>query len=184
MRRNLFITLIAITGMAITMAACGAIGVTGSGGGDVFFYSEEGFTMSDTGEICHYLEAAPYDVARNITWASSDYYNTDIAGTDTAIGTGRKNTALILATDANAPAARACKDYRGGGKSDWFLPSKDELNLLYENRAVAGSMKIRCYWSSSQYDTNSAWNQNFYDGYQYLFNFKHYDYGVRAIRAF
>jgi len=45
-------------------------------------------------------------------------FNTNIDGTSTAIGTGRKNTAIILAKDATAPAAKACKDYISGGKTD------------------------------------------------------------------
>ena len=196
MRRNLLITLIVLIGLTITMAACDLLGTENietlrqkaaeakGGSGIVFYYSATGFTMADTGEVCHYLEAAPYDAARGITWASSGNYDTDIAGTGTAIGTGRKNTALILATDANAPAAKACREYRGGGKSDWFLPSKDELNLLYENRATVGNMKDYWYWSSSQggNGVNHAWGQYFANGDQS--DDGKYASFVRAIRAF
>ena len=160
------------------------LGGTGPGGGKVFYYSETGFTMTDNGQVCHYLEAAPNDMPTTLQWASSDYYSTDIAGTGTAIGAGRKNTALILATDANAPAAKACSNYQGGGRSDWFLPSKDELNLLYENRASVGNTTANWYWSSSQDDHDHAWGQDFFNGYE-LDYFKDYsNYNVRAVRAF
>jgi len=137
----------------------------GPGGGTVFYYSEAGFTMTDNRQVCHFLEAAPIDMPKLLQWSSHD---TSITGTGTAIGSGRRNTALILATDAAAPAAKACKDYRGGGKTDWFLPSKDELNELYKNRAVVG-ITGRDYWSSSQgglnqYGVRKAWYQVFSGG--------------------
>ena len=119
--------------------------------------------------------------------------------TGTAIGTGRKNTALILATDANAPSGKACKDYYGGGKTDWFLPSKDELNELYLKRdyifAVTNESTLfsSIYNSSSQYTptgTHMVWAQFFYsisglfnDGDQ-VYNTKDGICPVRAIRAF
>ena len=104
------------------------------------------------------------------------------------IGNGNYSNVTKLTNpvnDANAPAAKACKDYRGGGKSDWFLPSKDELNALYENREWAENMQKKWYWSSSQYyDSNYlAWGQGLKDGDQYLGSKYNYS-GVRAIRAF
>jgi len=106
-----------------------------------------------------------------------------IGGTETKIGAGRKNTALILATDANAPAAKTCKDYRGGGLSDWFLPSKDELNELYKNKDLVGNMGTDWYWSSSQDQSNDAWCQGFIYGSQ-VTGFKDNNYYVRPIRVF
>jgi hypothetical protein len=150
--------------------------------------------MTDNNKVCHYLEAAPNDISpSDFQWASLEYIETNISGTETAIGTGRKNTDLILAKDADAPAAKACKEYSGGGKTDWFLPSKDELNELYVNRASVGNMKDYYYWSSSQRDSYNAWSQSFYDygsGIQSYNNkngklLKYYLFrDVRAIRAF
>jgi hypothetical protein len=70
-----------------------------------------------------------------------------------------------------------------GGKSDWFLPSKDELNALHEQRATVGGFGSGHYWSSSQYAANSAWAQNFTHGSQYG-NSKNGAFGVRPVRAF
>ena len=117
------------------------IGDTGPGGGIIFYQDSNGFTMTDTGEKAYYMEAATVNQG-SLAWASPAFIPPSsggrgnwrsIEGTSTAIGTGRRNTALILATDANAPAALACKNYRGGGKDDWFLPSRDELDLMYRN---------------------------------------------------
>ena len=158
------------------------LGDTGPGRGKIFYVSTEGFTMTDDNSTAHYLEAAPSDMATGLAWASEDYISTNIS-TGEAIGTGRKNTALILATDANAPAAKACKDYTDGGKTDWFLPSKDELNQLYVNRSTVGNMTS--YWSSSQPQGGeySAWHQTFSNGYQ-NYDAKHFTVPVRAVRAF
>ncbi|MDR2716465.1 MAG: hypothetical protein LBB89_00155 [Treponema sp.] len=155
---------------------------TGPGGGKIFYRLEAGFTMTDTNEVCHYLEAAPADMSTELAWASSGYTTTDISGTGSKVGTGRKNTALILATDANAPAAKACKDYSNGGKTDWFLPSNDELYELYIIDASLGN-----YWSSSQSIIISNFNE--YAGVKGSSGFiqsgkKEYTYSVRAVRAF
>jgi len=70
-----------------------------------------------------------------------------------------------------------------GGKSDWFLPSKDELNALHEQRATVGGFGKGYYWSSSQYHAYLAWLQNFPNGSQYS-NGKNATFGVRPVRAF
>jgi len=69
--------------------------------------------------------------------------------------------------------------------SDWFLPSKDELNLMYENLKVYGVGGFHAnYWSSSQYNANFTWIQNFYSGNQYYNFYKTNIARVRAVRAF
>jgi len=158
-------------------------GCPGPGGGKIFYYSATGFTMTDNNQVCHYLEAAPADMPKALAWASPSYSSTNIAGTKEAIGAGRNNTAIILRTDAAAPAAKACKEYNGSGLSDWFLPSKDELNELFKSRSYVGNTSSNWYWSSSQYAHNYAWIQYFDDGNQYYGN-KGGTTNVRAVRAF
>lgn len=150
------------------------IGDTGPGGGKVFY---------DKGRYSgawRYLEATPVKMNTKWQWVRPCFTAAKISGTRTAIGTGKKNTKLILAIDAEAPAAKACTDYRGGGKSDWFLPSKDELNELYKTRERIGItpdtfnnfhlsddfQSSDSFWSSSQGDSHSAWAQFFSDGSQ------------------
>ena len=129
---------------------CGAltydIGDIGPGGGTIFYRSETGFTMTDNNSTAHYLEAAPADMETMFAWASSSFSSHNLTGTETAIGTGRKNTAIILTVDYNAPAANACNDYENNGKTDWFLPSKDELNELYINKDIIGNLSGG-YWN-------------------------------------
>ncbi len=140
------------------------IGDIGPGGGKIFYRSAAGFTMADDGSTACYLEAAPTGMSE-LAWGPV----IGSGGTDTSIGTGRKNTAFILAEDAAAPAALASRDYSNNGKTDWFLPSKDELDQLYTNRSFVGGLtpdSIKYYWSSSQHDNviTYVWYQDFYGG--------------------
>ncbi|MFP3042720.1 InlB B-repeat-containing protein [Treponema primitia] len=135
-----------------------SLGDTGPGGGKIIYIDPAGFIMADTGLPAHYLEAAPVNQGTELAWASAAYVETDIPGTgadgeigaEAEIGKGRQNTALILATDAAAPAALACKNYSGGGKTDWFLPSLDELKELYNQRSSLGIADDGFFWSSCQ----------------------------------
>jgi hypothetical protein len=75
-------------------------------------------------------------------------------------------------------AKEACADLGNG----WRLPTKDELNLIYENKDVVGGFDDNFYWSSTELGSNSAWGQNFGNGYQYYY-YKSYTNYVRAVRA-
>ena len=135
------------------------IGDIGLGGGKIFYSTETGFSMSDNGERCYYLEAIQLG---RYAWASSGYVNIDIPGTSTTIGSGRKNTALILAADTNAPAAKACREFAGGGKNDWFLPSQNEFNQLIDSDALYSEIYSYWgnngnFWSSSQASSTRAY---------------------------
>jgi len=133
------------------------------------------------------LIAAPSDQS-SATWGC---YGQSIGGTSSAVGTGAANTtAIVSGCSESAIAARICADLTLGGYTDWFLPSKDELNLMYKNIGQGnvlglgnvGNFANYSYWSSSEFDNHSAWLQNFY-WYQpnYTKNYSNY---VRAVRAF
>ena len=68
---------------------------------------------------------------------------------------------------------------------DWRLPTKRELNLMYVvySNGNGASLNTRYYWSSTEYDNNVAWDQNFSVGGQYFDN-KSGTFNVRAVRAF
>jgi len=164
------------------------IGDTGPAGGKIFYVAPSGFPITTTiynyELTAYYLEAAPENQGRYLAWASSGYTSRMIDSTKTVIGSGKENTRLILAIDAAAPAALACKNYKIGGKDDWFLPSKDELNELYKQRNLffitSGS-----FWSSTNGNTVlGAWSQDFDSrGYQGTYTKSATQY-VRAIRVF
>ena len=67
-------------------------------------------------------------------------------------------------------AASACANLTALGYSDWFLPSKDQLNAMYKNRAYY-NFQYNYYWSSTQYDQDLAWTQNMGNG-QVIQNYK------------
>jgi len=92
--------------------------------------------------------------------------NVLISGADgTALGTGNQNTIDIMAGCATAGiAARLCGDLVQGGFSDWYLPSVDELNKLYLNQVAIGGFVGTNYWSSTEDDADSAFNQDFTNG--------------------
>ena len=83
----------------------------------------------------------------------------------TAVGTGNQNTIDIVTGCADAgTAARICSDLVLNGYSDWYLPSKDELNLLYTNHVAIGGFVVGDYWTSTEVNSTNAWYQGFGDG--------------------
>jgi len=108
----------------------------------------------------------------------------DADGTTT--GTGEQNTINIeTGCKTTGTAADICANLSLGGYSDWFLLSKDELNLMYTNLEVAGvGGFVDSYdWSSSESNAYLTWSQGFYLGSQYYY-LKPNTYRIRAVRAF
>lgn len=137
-----------------------------------------------------YLEAAPEDQTTGWSmgdWAPWGCNGTSIPGArNNAVGTGMRNTEAIL-RECNEPgiAARRCADYRGGDTDNWFLPSLDELDLIYLHlyKRGRGGLGLAGYWSSSETTKGYAWSHNFTNGKQ-LFSNKWPKNRVRCIRAF
>lgn len=154
-----------------TEAGCLNIGDTGPAGGIVFYITDGG---------AHGLEAARADTISGVEWGC---FGTDVPGADgTAVGTGAQNTADILSVCVTG-AAGVMGNYILNGFADWFLPSKDELNLLYQQKAVVGGFISSYYWSSSEGDSDEAWGQHFDDGAQFPLN-KGFILRPRPVRAF
>jgi hypothetical protein len=143
----------------------------------------------------HGLIAATSDQGRLITWDRLTgsfplFQGTNRGAIGTAIGTGFSNTNTIIVsqgTIASNYAAGLARAYIAGGYTDWYLPSKEELNKLYLNRfAIGGFMSNGLYWSSSEnqnYPYHSAWLQDFGNGGP-LSSYKDFDVNVRAVRSF
>ena len=149
-------------------------------GGIIFYLFKQGDSGYDQNQQ-HGLIAALYNQGFS-QWGCQGIS----IGTSNLIGTGASNTLAII-NDCNETgiAARICNDLVLDGYSDWYLPSKDELNLMYLNRAIIGGFTNNYYWTSSQSDENFAWYQSFPDG-----SLLNYPYGkaggfyIRAIRSF
>ncbi len=106
----------------------------------VFQPGDPGYVAGQT----HGLIAATADVGTGIRWFNGVFSVTGATGT--ALGTGSVNTATIIFAQgpvAISYAAGVARAYTGGGFDDWYLPSKDELNKLYLNRAVIGGFERR-----------------------------------------
>jgi len=172
------------------------VGEIGPSGGYIFYenpnYEADGW---------RYLEAAP----AGWSGGSGDpgyrfgYHRpVVVVGTGEGIGSGKENTQKLVGAmglsayssyngseKTTQYAARMCADYRGGGHDDWFLPSRDELNLMYQNlrRNNLGGFSEDIYWSSSEYNAGGAWAQYFSYGGQ-GHNYRDNGYRVRPVRAF
>ena len=76
-------------------------------------------------------------------------------------------------------AMKACADLGDG----WRLPNRLELILMHNNQDELGGFANNSYWSSTEFDTTNAWDQNFYDGLQFNNNKFNYFFYVRAVRT-
>jgi hypothetical protein len=120
-----------------------------------------------------------------IKWDRGTYTITGATGT--AIGTGLSNTNKIIASQGEPAityAAGLARAYTGGGYTDWYLPSKDELEKLQSNKGIIGDFYNFYYWSSSEVDESKAWFQFFWNGRQYQNVKGELRPLVRAIRSF
>ena len=181
------------------------VGDTGPGGGIVFY--DAGSTQS----WGRYLEAACVGWQNDcdgttvdplVKWGCNGTLISGAGGH--AIGTGEQNTADIV-TGCPTPgiAAHLANDLFLGGQTDWFLPSKDELNALCKwafsdtantvcnNNNGSGGLSLTgvggfstdFYLSSSEDDDASAFAQRFDDGFQDNRS-KGTTYYVRPVRVF
>ena len=169
------------------------IGDAGPGGGIVFYVSKEGFRVYDGkgGEqVCHYLEMSK-NTSGESRWFP-EYSN--IGATQKGLGYGKSNTYKILnVSTSNRLTEEKCAAYRCSKYStsstkagEWWLPSKDELNLVYQSQkdAVLASCTDKWHCSSSESGCNYAWLKYFGDGYQVDSHKDDTKDSVRAVRAF
>jgi hypothetical protein len=208
------------------------VGDRGPGGGFIYYVNQSGFdcgatyssTGSPTGGKCKYLEVAPYgwnggsDPQK--VWAVTAYQSTDVSAitnesfpwnSGLGVGLGYKNSIAIVAQNgaynasSNDYAAGAARAYAGGSKSDWYLPSNAELNLLCLwqrglpplvtaycdggslNSATYGASSAgftnNTFWSSSEGSSTHSIRIHFVGGSPTEYQ-KHQTQRVRPVRAF
>jgi len=156
------------------------IGMNYGGGKIAYIYvsGDPGYIAGET----HGLIAAPSDQSTGIQWYNGSYITTGATGM--ALGTGMANTnAIVAAQGSGSYAAKLCADLVLNGYSDWYLPSREELNKLYINRSSIGGFSTGRYWSSSEYTANLTWSIGFNSGFSSSTN-KYFISYLRAVRAF
>jgi len=110
--------------------------------------------------------------------------NQPIQITGTAIGSGYANTLAMIKQDSTAgTAGTVARAFRGGGKADWSLPSRDELDQLYKAKTIIGGLASDYFWSSSENGVG-VWDQNFGNGGQHGWGKESAGFYVRPVRAF
>ncbi len=149
------------------------------GGGVIAYILQPGDPGYVAGET-HGLIATPSDNSLSIQWGCSA---TLVGSASTNTGAGAANTSLIYAACGTGTAASLCADLVFGGYSDWYLPSRDELNNLFLNRALIGGFSTDAYWTSSENSIFQSWLISFADGNNYFTN-KGNLRRVRAVRSF
>ena len=158
-----------------------SIGSTGPAGGYIFYDCDADNDSTSDGagpdglksSVCgwRYLEAASADAVGD---ASNNGYfawgpDGTACGTEKGIGKGKNNTESILDKIGDFKAAQACADYGNNTNyDDWFLPSIEELKLMYTNLKAQGKGgtwdTTEYYWSSSETDDEDRIALDFSDG--------------------
>jgi hypothetical protein len=160
------------------------IGMTGPGGGLIFFVD-----YNDIYAGFNYLEAAPEETAEIINW-SNDWNNSVLGVTGAAsraVGRGQANTNAIVAASISGAAIYAdsyiSPIYNGAVKSDWFLGSLGEMQLMNDILRFTDGYYLQEYWSSSEAFPEYAWFLQGTNG-TYYYQEKGGAAFVRPIRAF
>ena len=171
-----------------------SIGDTGPAGGLVFYdkgYYSDGW---------RYLEVTPSDIGNYMFGYYKSSGKNYMLGTSKVIGTGRYNTErLVEHMDIEGKAyssesglsteeytAKKCLDYSYGGYEDWFLPSQEELHMIYENlyKEGLGNFSGGDYWSSSEHGGKNSCSIYFCNGEYRSFYSRYFNLSAVAVRAF
>ena len=145
----------------------------------------DGTVYAGNNSTGYYYYTTPADQGL-FTWLTNN--NTTATGA-TSSTDGSGNTAIlegiINPPNAFAPskAAEVCYNATDAGYSDWYLPAREELSVLYTNRAAIGNFSLlNYYWSSTEYDSTRANIINFQNGNLGTAYSKWNNYNVRCIR--
>ncbi|MCD4833851.1 MAG: DUF1566 domain-containing protein [Bacteroidales bacterium] len=158
------------------------------------------FWLDETGEHGLVCAKTDQDGGSGVRWYAGTSGNTQAKGDGPYAG--EANTAIIIAAqvaigdDGNTYAARICNELQITESSktygDWYLPAKQELNLMCQNRETINATATAnggvafvatYYWNSTEYSSSYTWAQDFSSGNQHGSS-KSNTYRVRAVRAF
>nr|AGS52416.1 hypothetical protein [uncultured bacterium contig00085] len=191
-----------------------AVGDTGPGGGIIFYYNEEGFTVWGYGEpglpgyfatyTANYLEVVSTGNIFSLQWGDENTLVSGVSTYDswgsrdliksTTLGYGRKNTQILAAhmngKSITGTGAQACANYTAGGKDDWFLPSIGEMIMLVDiyEAGIPGNEEWQLFSLTSNYlsstQRNEYWGWMSMNGNAMNLSKSTSTYSARPIRAF
>jgi hypothetical protein len=160
-------------------------------GGGVIFY-----LWKDASGVEHGLIVDKTDLSAAEVWSNIDA--SAIGPSAQSLWDGLSNSNAIVAQSGHTnSAASLCLNSTNSGQNDWYLPSIQELHMLWNNyftvarslTQISGAtqLQVAWYWSSTEYEIlniNDAWNIRFHLGAYPDITTKNSIYFVRAIRAF
>jgi|LakMenEpi05May12_1017382.scaffolds.fasta_scaffold01562_2 hypothetical protein len=187
-------------GAAGPQGATGPQGPAGVGGfvhyiGEVFGGGVIFHLWKDNSGAEHGLVVDLNDLSGASGWSNVDNTLIGLSAQSYWNGLGNSNS-IVSQIGHTSSAAVLCLNSTSSGQSDWYLPSIQELNMLWNNyfnvsmtfSQIPGTTQMdpSGYWSSTEYDINSAWGMAFDSGTTYAnssYN-KNTIKRVRAVRTF
>jgi len=185
--------------LSVPYALYAANAGTATGGGNFTHYIGEEYgggvifhLWKDNAGVEHGLIVALTDQSSSQAW--SNVTSAEIGTSAQSSWDGLSNSNSIVGQAGHtSSAAKLCLDLVSGGQSDWYLPSIQELNMLWNNyytvtkalSQISGATQLSnsAYWSSSESYNLNAWYFDFYYGYTSNYS-KNSTVYVRAVRAF
>jgi hypothetical protein len=176
--------------IGFSIAMVGRLALESSFGGGVVFH-----VFKDDQGAEHGLVVSLSDLSSGAQWG---LYQTDVVNCESSWDGASNSAAIIAAGVETGSAAQMCDAYEGGGFTNWYLPSIDEWNLMYNVRynlnkslsLISGGVTFelsdpKYYWSSTEYNSNRAWRFVFRFGSPSYDNVdKYIFFDIRAVRAF
>jgi len=146
-------------------------------GGIIFYIDGSG----QHGLIVSTADLLTNNQSAQISWKKGPNVVTGASGV--AVGTGASNTQKIVNAlgSTGQYAALLCDKYKSGIYKDWYLPSKNEMNLIYQQKSMIGIS--REYWRTYAASLGKAWDQEFGGGFQFK-DSKKFTLNVRAVSSF
>ncbi len=127
------------------------------------------------------IYVSPDNISTGIEWGA---YETNIStnnGAESDSNGAHNNLAIVKELGTGNYAAYLCDTLNLLGQDDWYLPAKEELNAMYNSKDDIGGFAADYYWSSTEYNANWSYNQNF-DGGSFGLTNKNTPYHVRCVR--
>lgn len=150
-------------------------------GGIIFYVFASGDPGYVAGEM-HGLIAATSNQTSAARWYNTSFGTTGATGTALCAGLSNSNAIVSVYGNTGSYAAKLCRDYTGGGYSDWFLPSKDEMNKMFLNKSYLSGLSS-LYWTSTETTITTAYRMSMSTGV-FANSSKAVASGVRAVRRF